>query len=78
MLLVTFTREREDSPYIGLAACLGEDGSFFAGNLGRGFVHLLGIIHDPVSGVLREDHEVHAREADLHPLDHLRDIARVF
>ncbi|MCY1380758.1 hypothetical protein D9M69_686060 [compost metagenome] len=77
MLLVLLAGQREHPPYIGLAAGLGEHGGLLAGNGRRGLVHFLGVVHDAVGGVFREDHQVHARQAPLHAHDHVGDLAGV-
>ena len=77
MLFVAFAGEGEHAPDFGIAAGLRKDFSLVAGD-GRGCVHhFLAVVHDPVGAVLRKDHQVQARQAQLHALDHLSDLVGV-
>jgi hypothetical protein len=77
MLLVPLAGEREHAPHLGLAAGGGEDLGLLARHAGGRVVHLLGVVHDAVGAVLREDHQVHARQAGLHAHQHVGDLACV-
>ena len=77
MLLVALAGEREHAPDFCLAAGFGKNFRLGAGDLRGRLVHLLGVIHDAVGGIFREDHEIHARQAELHADDHVGDLARV-
>ena len=77
MLLVALAGEREHAPDLGLAAGLGEDLGLVTRHRRGGLVHLLGVVHDAVGGVFREDHQIHARQAGLHAHHHVGDLAGV-
>ncbi len=77
MLLVAFAGEREHAPDLRLAAGFRENLGLLAGHDRSGLVHLLGVVHDPVGRIFREDHEIHARQAGLHADDHVGDLPGV-
>src|SRR6202171_5626441 len=63
MLLVTLAGQRKHAPHFRLAAGFGKDRGFFARDYRGGLIHLLGVVHDAVGGIFREDHKVHSRQA---------------
>ena len=77
MLLVALAGQREHAPDLGLAAGFGEDLGLLARHRAGGLVHLLGVVHDAVRGIFREDHQIHARQAELHADQHVGDLAGV-
>ncbi|MGY4432557.1 hypothetical protein ACVWWO_005034 [Bradyrhizobium sp. F1.13.1] len=77
MLLVAFAREREHAPDLGLAASFRKNRGLFTGDRASGLIHLLGVVHDALGGVFRENHQVHAGKAGLHAHHHVGDLAGV-
>ena len=77
MLLVALAGEREHAPDFCLAAGFGKDFRLGTRDLRGGLVHLLGVVHDAVGGIFREDHEIHARQTELHADDHVGDLAGI-
>ena len=77
MLLVAFAGERKHAPDLGLAARFGEDFGFLARHGRGGLIHLLRVVHDAVGRIFREDHQIHARQTELHAGDHVGDLLRV-
>lgn len=57
--------QREHAPDIGLAAGLGEHFGFHAGYGHGGFHHFCRGVHDAQQAVLRENHQIHARQQPL-------------
>ena len=74
MLFVPFAGQRKDAPDLRLAAGFGEDFGFLAGHDGGRLIHLLGVVHDPVGRIFREDNEIHSRQTGLHADDHVGDL----
>jgi len=58
MLLVTLAGQREHSPDSGLPAGLGEDVGLIARDMCRALEHLVAVIQDAVSRILRKDDQV--------------------
>src|SRR3984957_20958023 len=77
MLLVAFAGEREHAPDLGLAARFRENLGLGTRDRRRGLVHLFRVIHDALGGIFREDHQVHARQSNLHANQHLGNLAGV-
>ena len=77
MLLVAFAGEREDAPDLRLSAGFGEYLGFLAGHDRGRLVHLLGVVHDAVGGIFREDHEIHSGQTALHADNHVGDLPGV-
>jgi hypothetical protein len=69
--------QREHAPHLGLAAGFGKNFGFLAGHRRRGVVHLLGVVHDAVGRIFREDHQIHAGQTALHADQHVGDLAAI-
>ena len=75
--LVPLAGQREHAPDLGLAAGFRENFRFVARDHRGRRVHFLGIVHDAVGRIFREDHEIHAGKTGLHADDHVGDFSRV-
>ena len=77
MLLVPLAGQRKHAPDLGLAAGFREDFGFLAGHHGGRLVHLLGVVHDAVGRIFREDDQIHSGQTGLHADDHIGDLSGV-
>jgi hypothetical protein len=74
---VTFAGQRKHAPDLGLAAGFRENLGFLAGYDRRRVIHFLGVVHDPMGRIFREDHEIHSRQAAFHADKHIGDFLGV-
>ncbi len=77
MLLVPLAHQREHAPHPCLAARGGEDVRLRTRYGRRGGQHLGPVVHDPLGGVLGDDHQVQAAQPALHAHHHVGDRAGV-
>jgi hypothetical protein len=74
---VTFAGKRKHPPDLRLAAGFRENLGLLAGHDRRRLVHLLGVVHDAVGRIFRENHQVHSRQTGFHADHHIGDLPGV-
>src|SRR6266849_136844 len=74
MLFMALAGERKNAPDFRLAAGFRKNFRLLSRYDRRRVVHLLGVVHDPVGRIFRENHQIHSRQAGFHSDHHIGDL----